>query len=236
MDGKNNNPFHLAIIMDGNGRWAKDRKKPRSFGHKKGIEAAENIVAHSLKKKIDVLSLFAFSTENWKRPRREISFLFSSFAAYLRKNKKNFIKQGIRFNLMGRRQGISRHLLSVIDDTAAATKENKSLILNIAFNYGGRAEIIDALNLVIKACRQGLLKQKRLTDADFRQYLYSDFIPDVDLLIRTSGEKRISNFFLWRLAYSELYFTDTLWPDFNPQKLDAALEDYNKRQRRFGRA
>ncbi len=227
-------PFHVAIIMDGNGRWAQNKNMPRTFGHKKGMATVKKIISYSNTANVDILSLFAFSTENWKRPQREIKFLFSAFADYLERNKKLFIKENIRLTVSGRRQGVSSNLLKKIDDTVEATKDNKSLILNVAFNYGGRAEIIDATKDILEDCKKGILNKEDIDHDIFKKYLYCPFLSDVDLLIRTSGEKRISNFLLWRIAYSEIYFTSTLWPDFTSEELAKAIEDYHKRERRFG--
>ncbi len=219
--------------MDGNGRWAKRRGLPRSFGHRKGIENVERISKYAQKRGVKILSLFAFSTENWKRPKQEIDFLFSYLEEYLVKNKQKLKDRGVGLNVMGRRRGLPPRLISQIEEAVILTKDNRDFILNIALNYGGRAEIVDAVNSIILDYQEKKIDLP-LNEDSFKDYLYSPFIPDLDLLIRTSGEKRISNFFLWRLAYSELYFTETLWPDFYEADFDKALEAFSQRKRRFG--
>lgn len=225
-------PYHVGIIMDGNGRWAKRRGLPRNLGHKKGIENLQRITTYAKNKGIKILSLFAFSTENWKRPREEIDFLFNYLSEYLVDNKQKLKDEGISLNVMGRREGLPAQLVAQIEEAIEATKGNQ-FILNIALNYGGRAEIVDAINKLISLGR-AKAGDFFVDEESFRDYLYSPAIPDVDLLIRTSGEMRISNFLLWRLAYTELYFTDTLWPDFSEADFDKALEEFSKRERRFG--
>lgn len=221
-------PYHLAIIMDGNGRWAKKRGLPRSQGHKKGIENVERISRGAKSRGIKVLSLFAFSTENWKRPQKEIDFLFSQLKNYLINNREKLLKEGIRLNVMGRVKELPSDLALEIEKSMELTRKNKEFILNIVLNYGGRQEILDACKLILKE------KLEDISEEDFFKYLYSPFIPDVDLLIRTSGEERVSNFLLWRIAYAEFYFTEVLWPDFSLQDLDEALRIYALRERRFG--
>jgi len=219
--------------MDGNGRWAKRRGLPRNFGHRKGIENVERISKYAQKKGVKILSLFAFSTENWKRPKQEVDFLFSYLEEYLIKNKQEMKDRGVGLNVMGRREGLPLSLVSQIEEAVILTKDNKDFILNIALNYGGRAEIVDAVNSIILDYQEKKFNLP-LNEDKFKSYLYSPFISDLDLLIRTAGEERISNFFLWRLAYSELYFTETLWPDFNEVDFDKALEAFSQRKRRFG--
>ena len=233
---RENVPYHVAIIMDGNGRWARNRGLPRNLGHRKGMEVVEKVIACARQRGIKMLTLFAFSTENWDRPKLEIEFLFSSLKGYLRRKKKKLIKEGMRLNVMGRREGLPSDLLLQIDELVSCTKDNTVFTLNIALNYGGRAEIIDAVKNIVKDVKQKKFAEEDLTEDNFRDFIYSPFIPDIDLLIRTSGEQRISNFLLWRLAYSELYFTKTLWPDFGSGDLDKAIEEFNKRERRFGGA
>ncbi|MBN2120658.1 MAG: isoprenyl transferase [Candidatus Omnitrophica bacterium] len=227
-------PRHIAIIMDGNGRWARKRGLPRNIGHKKGMENAEKILDYAHNRGVKILSLFTFSTENWTRPREEIGFLFSSLKEYLKKKKKKLMDENIRLNLMGRKDNLPQDLLAQIDDVEAATRNNKDFVINLVFNYGGRAEIVDAANKILLGFKQGKIKDSGITEENFQNYLYSPFVPDVDLLIRTSGEQRISNFLLWRAAYCEIYFTKTLWPDFGPKDFDKALEEFAKRDRRFG--
>jgi undecaprenyl diphosphate synthase len=220
-------PNHVAIIMDGNGRWAKRRGLPRSFGHKAGAKTLRKIVEYASKCGIKYLTVYAFSTENWKRTKEEVDGLMFLFKGYLKSEKKVFIKNNIKFLVSGRTENISETLLKEIKDLENVTSQNTGIVLNLAFNYGGRAEIIDAINNAIAA------GEKKLDEKNFEKYLYRN-IPDPELLIRTSGEMRISNFLLWQIAYSEIYVTDVLWPDFNEQEFEKAIIDYNQRERRFG--
>ena len=220
-------PEHVAIIMDGNGRWAKERNKPRVFGHKKGAETLRKIMEYSKKIGIKYLTVYAFSTENWRRSKEEVDALMFLFKTYIKNEKENLIKNKIRFMVSGRKEGVSKSLISAIEDLEKATSEEYEMVVNIAFNYGGRAEIVDAVNKIIQA------GEKEITEDAFKKYLYND-IPDPDLLIRTSGEFRISNFLLWQIAYSEIYITKKYWPDFNEEEMRKALLDYNNRERRFG--
>lgn len=230
----NNIPNHVAVIMDGNGRWAKKRGMPRSLGHKKGLEAVELAIESARKTGVTVLSLFAFSTENWNRDSKEIDFLFNAFVDYLKKKKSSLIKNDICLVVSGRRDNLPQILKDTILDVETATRENKSFILNIAFNYGGRAEILDAAKKLAQVISADDLDVDKLTEEDFSSFLYNSKVPDVDLMIRTSGEQRISNFLLWRLAYSEFYFTEQLWPDFDEDSFRKALKVYAGRKRRFG--
>ena len=220
-------PNHIAIIMDGNGRWAKKRGLPRTFGHKEGAAALRKIITHAAKLGIKYLTVYAFSTENWKRSQEEVSALMFLFKSYIKNEEKNIMENNIRFMVSGRRENVSESLLEAIDKLQEKSKNNSGLTFNIAFNYGGRAEIIDAVNKILKSGKTSI------DEVEFSKYLYND-IPDPELLIRTSGELRISNFLLWQIAYSEIYITDTLWPDFDEKELDKAIESYEKRDRRFG--
>ena len=220
-------PNHIAIIMDGNGRWAKKKGLPRTFGHKEGAVALRKIIAHAAKIGVKYLTVYAFSTENWKRSQEEVSALMFLFKSYIKNEEKNIMENNIRFMVSGRRENVSKSLLEAIDNLQEKSKNNSGLTFNIAFNYGGRAEILDAVNRILKSGRT------EITEEEFSKYLYNN-IPDPELLIRTSGELRISNFLLWQIAYSEIYITDTLWPDFDEKELDKAIESYNKRERRFG--
>lgn len=220
-------PNHIAIIMDGNGRWAKRRGFPRTFGHKEGAAALRKIITHAAKIGIKYLTVYAFSTENWKRSQEEVSALMFLFKSYIKNEEKNIMQNNIRFMVSGRRDNVSSSLLEAIDSLQEKSKNNTGLTFNIAFNYGGRAEIIDAVNKVLKTGKDSIKEE------EFSAYLYNN-IPDPELLIRTSGELRISNFLLWQIAYSEIYITDTLWPDFDEQELEKAIEAFNKRDRRFG--
>lgn len=220
-------PNHIAIIMDGNGRWAKKKGLPRTFGHKEGAVALRKIITHAAKIGVKYLTVYAFSTENWKRSQEEVSALMFLFKNYIKNEEKNIMENNIRFMVSGRRENVSKSLLEAIDNLQEKSKNNSGLTFNIAFNYGGRAEILDAVNRILKSGRT------EITEEEFSKYLYNN-IPDPELLIRTSGELRISNFLLWQIAYSEIYITDTLWPDFDEKELDKAIESYNKRERRFG--
>ncbi|WP_319203624.1 isoprenyl transferase [uncultured Ilyobacter sp.] len=220
-------PNHIAIIMDGNGRWAKKRALPRTMGHRAGAKALKKILTHAGELGIKYLTVYAFSTENWKRPQKEVDTLMKLFKEYLKSEKNTMMKNGVRLMVSGKKDGVNKELLEEIEKTEKLTKDNDRITLNIAFNYGGRSEIVDAVNKVIK---DGLTE---VTEESFAKYMYSD-IPDPELLIRTSGEIRISNFLLWQIAYTEIYITDLAWPDFDEKELEKALNTYMKRERRFG--
>ena len=221
-------PKHIAIIMDGNGRWATKRGLPRNLGHKAGIKAIERTIDAMIKFQIPVLSLFAFSTENWKRDKEEIDGIFSLVRDYLSENKDSFLKKGVRVVSMGDIKAFPDDLVSSLESVQEETKNNDKLTLNLALNYGGRADIIRAVNEVIKD------KKTKIDEKDLPKYLYSYPLPDPDLVIRTSGEMRLSNFMMYQLAYCELYFTPVLWPDFGEKDLKKAIIDFQKRERRFG--
>lgn len=222
-------PKHIGIIMDGNGRWAKARGKNRLVGHREGVESVRVIVEASKKIGIQCLTLYAFSTENWKRATEEVNGLMLLFEQFLKSEKKLMLKENIKLRIIGRKEGVSQRLLKVIDEVEKETYlENPSLELNIAFNYGGRAEIVDGINKLL------LEGKKNITEEDFKDYLYNTYIPDPELIIRTSGEFRTSNFLLWQSAYSEYYITDVFWPDFREEEYKKAIESYIKRERRFG--
>ena len=221
-----NIPNHIAIIMDGNGRWAKGKNRPRVFGHKAGADTLRKIVKYCGNIGVKYLTVYAFSTENWKRSQEEVSALMTLFKTYINSEKKMLLENKVRFIVSGREEGVSESLLKAIRELEKETSKDYKMTLNIAFNYGGRAEIIDAIK---KAREMG----EEITEENFSKFLYND-IPDPELIIRTSGEFRISNFLLWQLAYSEIYITDVYWPDFDEKELDKAIESYNKRERRFG--
>ena len=220
-------PNHIAIIMDGNGRWAEKRGLPRTLGHKEGANALRKIITYAGKIGVKYLTVYAFSTENWKRSKDEVDALMFLFKTYLKNEEKSIMKNNVRFLVSGRKDDVSPSLLEAIKKLEHKSKNNTGLTLNIAFNYGGRAEIVDAVNSILKS---GI---DNLAEEDFSKYLYNN-IPDPELLVRTSGELRISNFLLWQIAYSEIYITDALWPDFDEKELDKAIESYNGRDRRFG--
>ena len=219
-------PKHVAIILDGNGRWAKEREKKRTEGHKAGYENLKTISKYILNQGTKVLSVFAFSTENFKRPKEEVDFLMDLFIQGFNKDAKFFEKENIRVVFSGRKDNLRSDVLKAMDNMTETTKNNTLGTLNICLNYGGRAEIVDAAN---KAALSG----EKITEETFSKYLYND-LPDIDLMIRTSGEVRISNFMLWQLSYAELYFPECYFPDFNEKEYDKALLEYTKRDRRFG--
>ena len=223
-----NIPKHVAVIMDGNGRWAKQRGLLRVEGHKKGADTLEKILRHSVTREVRNLTVYAFSTENWKRPKAEVSALMRLFSKYLDSKKEELKKQGVRLVVSGSKEGISDKLLKKINETEKYLSDCNILTFNIAFNYGGRKEIIDGINKLLKE------EKSEITEDTFKNYLYQPDIPDPELVIRTSGEFRVSNFLLWEVAYSEFYITDTFWPDFDEDEYDKALEWFNNRERRFG--
>jgi undecaprenyl diphosphate synthase len=227
-------PNHVAIIMDGNGRWASQRSLPRIAGHKAGEDAITDIIRAASEWELGALSLFAFSTENWNRPSNEVKFLMSFNRNLLERRVKEFHERNIRIRHLGRRDPIPASTLKTIDKCVELTRNNTGLALNIAFNYGGRAEIIDAIRKLIEDFKDGKVSPQDLDEDAFRAYLYAPEIPDPDILIRAAGEMRISNFLIWELAYTEIYMTETLWPDFRRQHLAEALREYQSRERRFG--
>lgn len=220
-------PKHIAIIMDGNGRWAKKRSLPRSLGHREGAKTLRKILTHAGKLGIEYLTVYAFSTENWSRSEEEVGALMKLFSLYMKKEEKNLMKNQVRFVVSGRKEKVSSALLEEIQFLEEKTANNTGITFNIAFNYGGRAEIVDAVNAAI---REG---KREIREQDIQEHLYQN-IPDPELIIRTSGEFRISNFLLWQLAYSEIYVTDLLWPDFDEEALEEAIRNYQGRERRFG--
>jgi undecaprenyl diphosphate synthase len=232
-------PRHIAIIMDGNGRWARQRSLPRVAGHRAGIAAVRDVVETSARIGCEVLTLYAFSVENWKRPRAEISTLMSLLREYLRKELKTLLQHDIAFNVIGRIEELSEPVRRDLEETRAATRDNRGLLFNIALSYGGRTEIVDACNRLLReraaAAPVDGGPAEPIDEATFERYLYTAGQPDPDLLIRTSGELRISNFLLWQIAYSEIWVTETLWPDFRRGELLQAIVDYQKRERRYGR-
>ena len=227
-------PNHVAIIMDGNGRWATRRDLPRIAGHKAGEESITDVVRASSEWGLGALTLFAFSTENWNRPDNEVRFLMSFNRNLLDKRVKEFHERNIRIRHLGRRDKIPRSTLKTIDNAVELTRNNTGMALSIAFNYGGRAEIVDAIRKLCDDFSQGKISPQEIDEEGFRAYLYVPDVPDPDLLIRTAGEMRISNFLVWELAYTEIYMTEVLWPDFRRQHLAEAIKEYQSRERRFG--
>ena len=231
---KNNIPKHIAIIMDGNGRWAKKRNMPRTFGHKEGTKRVIEIVEASYKLGIKSLSLYAFSTENWKRPEEEISKLMELLVYYIRSQLKIKKKNKKKINVLGDISALPQFVQDEINTALSKTKDNDKMILNIGLNYGGRSEIVNATKLIHKDIESGKLKIEELDEEKFKDYLYTRYQDELDLLIRPSGELRVSNFLLYQLAYSEFWFSDVLWPDFDEEVLYEAIIDFQKRNRRFG--
>ena len=223
-------PKHIAIIMDGNGRWAKEKGKLRVEGHKKGAENIEKIIDYSIKLGVKYLTVYAFSTENWKRPEAEVKALMKLFAKYLDDKKEELKKQGVKLLVTGTEENIPSKLLKKIRDTEEYLSDCDQITFNIAFNYGGRKEIVDGINKILKENRGN----EEINEEEFKKYMYRPEIPDPELVIRTSGEFRVSNFLLWEIAYSEFYVTNVYWPDFDEREYDLAIASYNKRDRRFG--
>lgn len=228
-------PAHVAIIMDGNGRWAKQRHLPRTQGHIEGVKRVEEIADVANRMGIQVLTLYTFSTENWQRPKSEVSMLMNTLASVLSNKVKKLAQGNMRFQFIGQREGVPEPVLTSIDKATRLTQNNTGLILNMAFNYGSRLEILDAVRQLARRVASGELSPDQISEETMSQALYTRNLPDPDLLIRTSGEKRISNFLLWQLSYAELYFTDTHWPDFNEKEFLKAIADFQSRERRFGR-
>src|ERR1051325_5554734 len=229
-------PAHIAIIMDGNGRWANRRHLPRVAGHKAGVGPVRVTVETCARMGVQALTLYAFSVENWKRPRAEVDTLWRLLHYYLRKELPDLQKNGIRLQAIGRVDALPPHVQRELESVIAATARNRKLLVNLAVNYSGRAEIVDAVNRILDRARlQGRLNSIEIDERAISGELYTSALPDPDLLIRTSGEMRISNFLLWQIAYAELYVTDTLWPDFTRAELLRAIIEYQKRDRRFGR-
>ena len=228
-------PAHIAIIMDGNGRWANRRNMPRVAGHRAGIDPVRNTVESCARLGITALTLYAFSVENWKRPRHEVETLWRLLRFYLRRELPELMENNIRLVAIGRLEALPKQVRQELEAVMEATAGNNGLIVNLAINYGGRAELVDAVNALLDQARiEGTLDRLQVKEEDIASKLYTAKIPDPDLLIRTSGEMRISNFLLWQIAYSEIYVTETLWPDFKRSDLLRAILDYQKRDRRFG--
>ncbi|GMV49898.1 MAG: Ditrans,polycis-undecaprenyl-diphosphate synthase ((2E,6E)-farnesyl-diphosphate specific) [Nitrospirae bacterium] len=228
-------PRHLAVIMDGNGRWAELRGLPRIAGHQEGIKSVRELITLSLELGIKIVTIYAFSQENWNRPAQEISALMGLLEHYLSTERSSLIEQGVRFQTIGRVSALPPAALQIVRATERETAHLTKLTLNVALSYGGRAELVDAAKDLARAVQTGRLSVDQIDERTMQQALYTHDLPDPDLLIRTSGETRISNFLLWQLAYTELYFTQTLWPDFRRREMLVALIEYQRRERRFGR-
>lgn len=229
-----NLPRHVAIIMDGNGRWAAQKNLPRIAGHRRGIQSVREIVTFSRELGIETLTLFAFSNENWQRPSTEISQLMMLLERYLKQELKTMMKNEIRFRTIGQIERLPASVVRMIRSVEEKTEQNKKMTLILALSYGGRAEVVDAVRRIMEEFQKEKISLKDLDEELFSRYLYTQEVPDPDLMIRTSGEVRISNFLLWQLAYTELYFTKTFWPDFRRKDFLLALLDYQGRERRFG--
>ena len=216
---------HIAFIMDGNGRWGKKKKKNRNSGHLEGVNTVKKIVECSIKLKIPFVSFYVFSTENWKRPKHEINFLFKLVSSYFIKELKNVVKNGIKIRIIGEINRLPKNLKGILKKTVSKTKQNKKIEVILAINYGSKKELVNAFKKIYK---------KNITETMIKKNLYTNKIPDPEILIRTGGKKRLSNFMLWQLAYSELYFLNKLWPDFSPIDLKKIITDYHKIKRNFG--
>jgi len=227
-------PRHIAIIMDGNGRWAKKKSLNRISGHIKGVDAVREVVTACRELGIKVLTLYAFSIENWKRPKDEVTALMGLLKEYLLRECDEMVKNNIRLFAIGRVEDLPHDVQHTLQETMKKTEKGDGMILNLALSYGGRSEILHAVQGILSDFQNGKIKPEEITQQHFSQYLWTYGIPDPDLLIRTSGEFRISNFLLWQIAYTELYVTETLWPDFDREELLKAVADYQSRERRFG--
>jgi undecaprenyl diphosphate synthase len=228
-------PGHVAIIMDGNGRWAKKKLMNRVFGHEKGAETVREIITVCRELKIKILTLYAFSTENWSRPKKEVDTLMKLLKKFVKSEKKDLHDKGIRLNVIGQKERLPSDVQEELDSAIEKTKNNTAMILNLALSYGAREEITRAVRKIAHAATQGEILTEDINEEMVSKYFYTAGMPDPDLLIRTSGEMRISNFLLWQIAYSELHISETLWPDFTRDEFINILRDYQKRDRRFGK-
>jgi len=229
-----NSPKNIAIIMDGNGRWAQQRNKHRTSGHKEGVKTLKKIVKAAVNLNVESLTVYAFSTENWKRPKAEVDFLLTLMRQTMRNEVEELIEKGVKVKFIGRKDALSENLTDEIEYIEQSSTNNKKLTLNIAFNYGGRAEITDAAKRLAEAYKADKLSLDQFDENNFSDYLYNKELKEVELLIRTGGDMRLSNFLLWQSAYAELYFTDKFWPDFEEKDLIKAIEEFKQRERRFG--
>jgi undecaprenyl diphosphate synthase len=227
-------PRHVAIIMDGNGRWAKSRGLPRALGHREGVEALRRAVEASRELGLSDLTVFSFSTENWNRPQAEIDALFDLLRMFVKRDLARLHRDGVRIRIIGSREGLSADILALIDESMELTKDNTRLTLNIAFNYGGRGEIVAATRRIATLAAEGKINPADIDEAMISRMLWTAESPDPDLVIRTSGELRLSNFLLWSGAYAELMFMDVWWPDFNRESMEKAIDAFRRRDRRFG--
>jgi len=218
---------HVAFIMDGNGRWGKKRNKGRNYGHLQGVKTVQKVVKFSIKFKIPIITFYVFSTENWKRPKSEVNFLFKLISSYFKSEINNVQKNNIKINIFGKSARLPKGVKETLNKTAKQTKNNKKLIINLALNYGSKNEIIESLKQINR-------KKGKISQSEITKNLYTKNMPNPDILIRTGGQKRLSNFMLWQLAYAELYFLDKLWPDFNERDLKKIIKNFSKIKRNFG--
>ena len=228
-------PKHVANIMDGNGRWAKDKGLPREYGHQNGVSSVKSIVQEAYKSGIEYLTLYAFSIENWDRPSEEVNTLMSLLVSTLRDEFDEIFDKDIKLNAIGEINSLPKEVISELDFIINKTKTNNKMNLTLALSYGGKQEIFNAIKMISDKVKNNLIELNNFDDSIINSHLYTKNLPDVDLLIRTSGEQRISNFLLWQIAYAELYFTDVYWPDFSKDDFNLALENYKSRERRFGK-
>ncbi len=227
-------PRHVAIIMDGNGRWASQRGLPRIEGHRRGVQSVRSVVEECCRLGLQQLTLYCLSVENWKRPQEEIDFLMFLLEQYLIEERAEIMEQNIRFTSIGRRQGLPDDVLRELDENVRLSRRNTGLVLCLALNYGGRIELVDAVRRIAEAAQRGDLKPGDIDEEVVSQALYTAGMPDPDLLIRTAGEMRVSNFLLWQISYAEIWVTEQCWPEFDTAQLHEALRDYARRERRFG--
>ena len=232
---RTNIPAHIAIIMDGNGRWAKAQGQNRLYGHRNGVEAVQKIVEESARLGIQNLTLFTFSTENWKRPQVEVNTLMKLIVKSLRKELYQMVQNNIRLNAVGNLSALPEAVQTELNETIKKTKNNSRMTLTLALNYGGKEELTQAIKEIAVKVKNNIISPENVDEIIINKHLYTQNLPDVDLLIRTSGEQRISNFLLWKIAYAELYFSEVLWPDFDESQLHLAIHNYQKRERRFGK-
>jgi undecaprenyl diphosphate synthase len=234
-DYKNEMPKHLAIIMDGNGRWAEKKGKNRIQGHSHGVKAVQRVVEEAVQLKIEYLTLYAFSSENWGRPKEEIGLLMQLLVSTLKSEFEKLLKNRIKLNVIGNIQQLPKIVQRELQYVMEQTKNNSEMTLTLALSYGGREELANVLKQLVIKVKNNIISPEKIDQSIINEHLYTQNLPDVDLLIRTSGEKRISNFLLWQIAYAELYFSKVLWPDFTKKHLHKALTNYQKRERRFGK-
>lgn len=227
-------PQHVAIIMDGNGRWARQRSLPRIEGHRRGVKSVRATVEECCRLGIGQLTLYCLSIENWKRPQAELDFLMALLHQYLREEREEIMEQNIRFTTIGRREGLTKEVLEEVDENIRLSQQNTGMVLCLAINYGGRTELVDAVRTLAEAVQQGRLEPDQIDETTISDALYTAGMPEPDLLIRTAGEMRVSNFLLWQISYAELWVTDKCWPEFDRACLHRALQDYAGRERRFG--